>query len=292
MKWPITFKKIAFYILLAFLTAALHYALASPSDEKETEATVVVKDSKKGLYLFPLIPRYEVFVEGSDKPSKVSKKTYNAIEVGDDIHGYMIADRNFMTDYHLKRDRIYYTPILIGMYLFWLFIILDALGLTKKIRRRGKLSKAIERIGTGAQITGLITWFLAGAITICLIGTNVFHKLNTANLIETEATVLDKHKKRIGSSKGVYTTYELLLLYPDEAGEMHVTNKAVTGNTYWDYSGSDELTLFYRKNNVEDTFIQAKNFKEVWPTFVNLFTFMLGLYFVSIYLLIRHLRKK
>jgi len=276
---------------MVLLTAGVHYFVTAPEKE-EAEATVMIKSVKKGLYLSPLIPRYEIMVEGSDKATKVSKDTFNALEIGDEIEGYMRADRHFVTEDQIKSENIYFIPLLIGIYVAWLIFILNALGLMKFIERREKLNNALKHIITGLQITVLAIWFLVGALVTCLIAINVFHKVNASNLIETEAIVLDKSKKTVGSSKGFYTTYELLLRYSDEEGMVHVTNKAVTGETYWAYDDADLLTLFYRKNNVEDTFVQARSFGEIWQVFVNLFTFVLGLYFLSVYFLIRYLRKK
>lgn len=128
---------------------------------------------------------------------------------------------------------------------------------------------------------------------VTLVATNAFYKLNKFYATETETLVLGGEWNSVGSHRGgAYTTYELFLQYIDDNDEIYMTKKAITGDTYRHYSQGDTITLLYRNNNVYDTFVEAKSMKEVWEAFINFFTFILGLYVVSVFYLIRKWRKK
>lgn len=265
------------------MTIAVHYFVVAP-EKQETEAIVGFKNSKKGLYLFP---RYEILVHGSDKETSVSKETYYSIEIGDNIEGYMRADRHFVTEDQIQMERLYFVPVLIFLDGFWFFYLLKMLSERKFVKQREKLAKLFKTIFKSGEIAILVSLLLAGLVMTILVVTNVYHKLDKSNLIEAEATVLAKDRSYTRSPRGSFSTYELLLLYSDREDRAQVTKKAVTRTTFKAYDSKDELTLFYRKNNVDDTFIQAESFNEVWPALVSLFTLIISLYFVSAYFILR-----
>lgn len=167
--------------------------------------------------------------------------------------------------------------------------------------QHGVFGTAIRKVGMIPIIIALkisvrvmlIIYLISGLIMISLVATNAFHKLNKMNVIETDAIVLGGDWESIRSSQGgSYTTHELLLLYSDDKSETYITKKAVTGPTYRAYSRGDTITLFYRNNNVYDTFVQAESMKEIFPAFINFFTFIIGAYLVSLYSFYRNWRKK
>jgi|SRR5699024_9816206 len=287
---PITIKNIALLIFLILLTSGLHYLITDLQGDKEVEAKVLLKNSKKGLYLYP---RFEVLVEGSDNASMISKEKYESIKIGDKVSGYIRGEESFVTEDDIQFELMIGIPILISFYIILLLWITGMLNSTAFVKRREKLRRTIMFTFLGSVTAILTIYLIAGFIMTSLLATNVFNKLNKFNLTETEAIVLGGDWNRTRSHRGgSYTTYELFLLYSDEENELYVTKKAVTGPTYEAYDVDDEITLFYRNNNVNDTFVQAESFEEIWPAFVNMFTFFIGLYLVSVFFIIRHWRKK
>ncbi|HLQ73482.1 MAG TPA: DUF3592 domain-containing protein [Bacillota bacterium] len=259
--------------------------------QDEAESTVLLKSAKKGLYLPALIPRYEVVVVGSDTPTKVSKDMYDSIELGDEISGYISSKGHFETDYHIKIEKMYFIPLMIILDTVWFFVVLEWLQSTKFVKRRKVIKKVINNIFSRATIVLAIILILISVITTILIGTNLYHKFNASHLTEVEATVINKARESNLTVQHMFPTYELLLRYTNEEGEMYVSNKAVTWTTYKAYDNGDKLTMLYRENNHEDTFIKIKSINEIWPAFLNWPLIILAISNVGIFIYIRFWRQ-
>lgn len=289
---PITFKNILVIIFLFLITIGFHYLVVAAIQLKEepVEREVIAKHTKKGLYLYP---RFEIYVEDTERSSMISKEQFESIRIGDQVSGYIRDQETLMTDKDIQVELMIGIPILVFLYIALIFFILAMLNGTAFVKRRKKLSKFIFiAIGTLIKIV-LVLYLLAGLIVLSLVAVNVFHKLNKFNLTEVDALVLGGDWEHTRSHRGGgYTNYELFLLYTDNNDEEHITKKAVTGATYRDYDQGDSITIYYRNNNVYDTFVQAKSMKEVWPAFVNLLTIILGIYVASTIAIIRKWYKK
>lgn len=285
---PITFKNILALILYILLTSGAHYIITDIPLEEAVEDVVVEKNSKKGLYLYP---RFEIKVEGSETPSMVSKEQFESIEIGDKVSGYMRDEDTFLTDKNIQMELMIGIPILVLFYLILFFWTIGLLNSTTFVKRRKKLHKVMLIALKSSVRVMFIIYFISGLIMISLVATNAFHKLNKMNVTETDAIILGGDWETIRSNQGSYTNHELLLLYSDDKDETYITKKAVTGPTYRAYSKGDTITLFYRDNNVYDTFVQAESKKEIFPAFINFFTFIIGAYLVSLYSFYRKWRK-
>lgn len=288
---PLTFKNVFAFFFILLLALGFHYLIVKTIQlkDKPVEREVLSKQVKKGLYLFP---RFEITVEGSEYPALISKDEFESIRIGDQVSGYMRGEDHFLTNKAIKMELIIGIPLLLFLYLATLFFAFAMLNSTSFVKKRGKLSTFL--LSALGSITKLILLFylLVGLIVLSLVVVNAYHKLNKNYLTEVDALVIDKDLERLGSARGVYMNYELLLYYLDHHGEGHITKKTVTGATYRMYNKGDSIGLFYRNNNVYDTFVQAKSMKEVLPAFFNLFTIMLGLYLVSVYYLLRQWCRK
>lgn len=88
------------YLLLAIV---FHYLIIETIQLKEEpiEGTVISKNNKKGLYLYP---RFEIIVEGSDSFSMVTKEQFESITIGNQVTGYMRAEEPFMTDKDIQME--------------------------------------------------------------------------------------------------------------------------------------------------------------------------------------------
>lgn len=292
---PITFKSISLLIFILLLTTGFHYLIVDTNalKEKPVEDLVTAKHSKKGLYLYP---RFEIQVEGSETPTMVSKEQFETITKGDTVSGFMRSEDTFMTEKEIQVELMIGIPILVLLYFVLFLWIIGLLNSTTFVKNRNKVSK-VMKIAFKSAVTAILTIYLvSGFILTSLVAINVFHKLNKLNklnLTETSAIVLGGDWDRVRSHRGgSYTTYELLLLYASDENGIHITKKAVTGPTYDAYEQGETITLFYRKNNEYDTFVEAESLQEVVFTFVNFFIFIIGMYLVSVFYLIRHWRKK
>lgn len=184
-------------------------------------------------------------------------------------------------------------PILVILYAFLILWTLAMLNSTIFVKSRKKLSTYITIVIKNLMKIILVIYLIAGFIMLTLVVVNVFHKLNKFNLTEVEALVLGGDWQHTRSHRGGgYTNYELFLIYLDDEEEMHITEKSVTGPTYRKSEQGDKITLFYRKNNVYDTFVQTESMREVWPAYLNFFTLIIGLYVVSLFYLIRKWHRK
>ncbi|GAA0336398.1 hypothetical protein GCM10008931_29990 [Oceanobacillus oncorhynchi subsp. oncorhynchi] len=162
-----------------------------------------------------------------------------------------------------------------------------------EIKNKLSYKNIVQKIFMTSLLTLLGLYLLTGLILIALITTNIFHKINSWNQTEVTATVLGGDYNETRSQRGAsYTTYELFLHFQDQEGNDYITKKAVTGTTYNKYDLDESIPLIYRNNNADDTFIATKSANEIWPAFLNLYTFFIGFYLVSVFAMIRGWRKK
>lgn len=289
---PITFKNVSVVIFFFLLTIGFNYLVADTGQLKEeaVEREVVAKHTKKGLYLYP---RFEIYVEGKENSSMISKEEFESINIGDRVTGYIRGEETFMTDKDIQVELMIGSPILVFMYIVLIFLTLAMVNSTDFVKRRKKLSTYLLTTIDFLIKMLFVIYLLAGLIMLSLVAVNAFHKVNKFNLTEAEAIVLGGDWERTRSHRGgAYTKYELFLLYKDDNNEMHISKKAVTKATYIAYDQGESIPIYYRNNNVYDTFVQAQSMKEVWPAFVNLITILLGIYVGSIIAIVRKWIKK
>lgn len=290
---PVTFKNI--FVLLMFIAMTygftwLYNNFTETIKDEPAEETVELKYSKKGLYLYP---RFEVHVSNSERPSSVTKEQFEAIQIGDKISGYMKNEETFVTEKDIQFEKLLGIPILAVLYLATLSFGIGLLKNIRWIKNNKKRSNVLQKVVKVSISILLIMYVITGFVFTALTATNIFHKMNKWNLTEVEATVWGGDYNITRSYKGAsYTTYELLLQYQDESGKDHLTKKAVTGTTYNQYDVDEAIPLLYRNNDVYDTFMLTENINEIWPAFFNLYTFFLGFYFVSLFMMLKAWRRK
>ena len=290
---PITFKNVFVFIMLLLMTFGftwLYINFSTTIKDEPVEETIEAKYSKKGLYLYP---RFEIHVSNSERPSTVSKEEFESIAVGDKISGYMKNTDTFVTEKDIQFEKALGIPIFVVLYFAVFSLGTGILKNTRVIKKSRKLKNVLHTI-LKVSIYGILTiYILTGMVFTALTATNIFHKLNQWNLTEVKATVLGEDYNETRTQRGAsYTTYELFLLYEDEKGKDYITKKAVTGTTYNKYAIEEAIPLLYRNNDVHDTFVLTKDTNEIWPAFLNLYTFFIGFYFVSLFAMIKAWRKK
>lgn len=290
---PITFKKVFVFSMLVAMTYGFTWLYINFSEtikDNPVEETIKLKYSKKGLYLYP---RFEILVSNSERPSTVSKAQFESIHVEDKISGYMKNAETFVTEKDIQFEKSLGIPILIVLYLGVLAFGVALLKGTKFITNSQTRKRILQRVLKISIYTFLTLYILLGLIFIALTATNIFHKMNKWDQTEVTATVLGGDFNETRTHRGAsYTTYELFLRYQDQAGEDHVTKKAVSGTTYNKYGMGEPIPLIYRNNNVYDTFIVTKSVNEIWPAIFNLYTLFIGFYLVSLVAMIKAWRKK
>lgn len=290
---PTNSKSIFVLITFLFITIGftwLYIHFSSTIKDEPVEETIELKYSKKGLYLYP---RYEILVSNSDRPSTVSKEQFESIEAGDTISGYMKNKDTFVTEKDIQFEKLLGIPILIALYLVVFIFGAGLLKNTTFIKNKLAYKNIVQKIFMTSLLTLLGLYLLTGLILIALITTNIFHKINPWNQTEVTATVLGGDYNETRSQRGAsYTTYELFLHFQDQEGNDYITKKAVTGTTYNKYDLGESIPLIYRNNNADDTFIATKSANEIWPAFLNLYTFFIGFYLFSVFAMIRGWRKK
>ncbi|WP_339233713.1 DUF3592 domain-containing protein [Oceanobacillus sp. FSL W7-1281] len=290
---PTNSKSIFVLITFLFITIGftwLYIDFSSTIKDEPVEETIELKYSKKGLYLYP---RYEILVSNSDRPSTVSKEQFESIEAGDTISGYMKTEDTFVTEKDIQFEKLLGIPILIALYLVVFIFGAGLLKNTTFIKNKLSYKNIVQKIFMTSLLTLLGLYLLTGLILIALITTNIFHKINPWNQTEVTATVLGGDYNETRSQRGAsYTTYELFLHFQDQEGNDYITKKAVTSTTYNKYDLGESIPLIYRNNNADDTFIATKSANEIWPAFLNLYTFFIGFYLVSVFAMIRGWRKK
>lgn len=278
------------YLLFALGAQYLISDVIRELNDEPIEATVEAKNIKKGLYLYP---RFEVYVEDFESPMKVSRKEYEDLSIGDKVYGSHRNEDKLMTETEIKFELMIGIPILFVLYAVLLFWSLSMLNSSSFVKRRKKLYQFIMATRKSVVYILFSIYLLVGFIMVILVGVNAFNKVNKLNLTKTEAVVLGGDWDNVRSHRGgSYSTYELFLIYEDNKEELYITKKAVTRTTYNNYDQFDEVTLYYRNNNIYDTFIQTESMKEYILAFVNMFTIILALYIFSIIYIIRHKRKK
>lgn len=290
---PINVKNIFLLILYLLFAVGFQFLILNVIKELNDEqigATVESKHIKKGLYLYP---RFEVYVEGFESPMKISKEEYDDLSIGDKVYGSVRNEDKLMTATEIKFELMIGIPILLLLYIVVILWSSSMLNSSSFIKRQKRLHRFIMKTRKHATFVLFFLYLFAGAIMIILVGINAFNKVNKMNLTKTEAIVLGSDWDHIRSPKGgSYSTYELFLKYKDNKGESHITQKAVTSTTYDLYDQFDKVTLYYRNNNIYDTFIQTKSMKEYVFAFINLITIILALYLFSIIFIIYRRRKK
>ncbi|MFS0751637.1 hypothetical protein [Oceanobacillus sp. 1P07AA] len=280
------------FTLFVFMAAGftlLYIHFSSTIHDEPVEETVELKYSKKGLYLYP---RFEVHVSNSERPSKISKEQFDAIQVGDKISGYMKNADTFVTEKDIQFEKTLAIPVFIFLYfpvmMFGCLLLKDI----KFIKNNHTRKEQIKRILKISGYSLLTAYIILGMIFVILTAINIFNKMNEWNQTEVTATVIDGDFNETRSHKGAsYTTYELFLHYQDREGRDYITKKAVTGTTYNEYRLEENIPLIYRNNNVHDTFISTESVNEIWPAFLNLFTIFLGFYIVSLFAMYKAWRK-
>ncbi|HLQ73167.1 MAG TPA: hypothetical protein VK125_02985 [Bacillota bacterium] len=280
----------ALFLFILFAVGFQFLLLNQDALSDRTDVTIESKHSKKGLYLYP---RYEIKIEDMDEYAQISKEEFEHLRIGDTISGYLYNENSFKTDTERQFEMRLGIFIQFILYLFVLFFFFGMLNHTKFIKRRKKPHRIVTNIFRSTLITIVATYLLTGFIFMSLVGVNLFHKFNVFNLTEATTIPYDDVSTTYRSHRGTgYTTDELFVYYIDANDESHLTRKAVSSETYRKYLRGEEVTLYYRNNNVDDTFVKVESMKEVWPALINILTIIMGLYLVSVFFLIKKWRQK
>lgn len=286
---PLRFKYVFGYFCIVLITFGFQMLLLNQDTlSTPTEAEIESIHSKKGLYLYP---RYEIQVDESDFYSKVTKQEYEQLKVGDTISGFL-SDNSFKTKTERAFEFRLGILIQIVLYLVTFFMGAGLLSSMKWVKRKGKLKTALERVVRTSVLSILALYFIVGFIFVLLIAVNGFHKLNKWNLVETRAIAYDGASETYNGNGAFYTVHELFLVYFDEEENMHLSRKAVTSKTFQRYLEGDKIDIYYRKNNVNDTFIKTESPSEILFAIFNVLTLFIALYIASVISVLIKWRKK
>lgn len=256
------------------------------SEREPAEQVVLEKQSKKGLFFGP---RYQVITNYDHAPSYVTKKEFEALDLGDKVKGYATNTQHFFT----KMDDVFAYSILIFLGLMFgpplilclivLFATIVDIGRkpTKqdKPRQAQNLRKRKRKVKKKRRKLEFWMVLLGGFLAIGLVHNglytlNLFYKLIPIGQTTVEAKIIDRESDINITSRGNYSTHYLTVLFPAEDGETYRVTKEVSGSTYNKWANESSVEIRYRNKNPYDIFIPITSVLEVISVLLHRWTFL------------------
>lgn len=220
------------------------------------------------------------------------KTNSKPINMGDTISGYETSYGDFRTALDKRYENLIGLVVLVVLYCLTAFFSAGLLQNVRFIAKDDKRRRIARKITMAFLYLLLGLFIVVGTIFAALTLNNLFHKINTLNQTEVEGLVLTGDYNRSGTGRYMHMEYELFIYYQDNEANEYITKKAVTRQTYSLYNQEDPIKLAYRNSNPHDIFIVTIESKEVLGAFTHIFSVIMGLYFILVFLILRKFMKK
>lgn len=229
--------------------------------EERSEAEVVEKISKKGLFFTPTyyvrveLPDFDKSIEGGNL-NRVTKKQLENLELGDTIKGVQGLGLNFHTTYDMIIDGFFILSLasLFGTLTFLgLFLIFTEIPAVERLFKGSFIWRWVK----GISILSFL--FIPLSVSIYFVGRwliNLFFKILPFRQMKIDAKIVGMNTETVSlGRRGSSTSHFLTVQFEDAQSKVHHVMKEITSHSYDQYDTGDMIEISYRIGNPYDVFV-------------------------------------